>query len=110
VAIAGLIRSTESHARSIAKAASWRMTGSLDTFIIAAFITGSPKAAGAVALTEILTKTTLYYFHERAWVLIPWGKRPSSRKTRTFNSSPLRWGISASSCASLFPRRIKCKA
>ena len=80
VAIAGLIRSTESHARSIAKAASWRMTGSLDTFIIAAFITGSPKAAGAVALTEILTKTTLYYFHERIWVLIPWGKRPSSRK------------------------------
>jgi sulfate adenylyltransferase large subunit len=79
-AIAGLIRSTESHARSIAKAASWRMTGSLDTFIIAAFITGSPKAAGAVALTEILTKTTLYYFHERMWVLIPWGKRPSSRK------------------------------
>jgi sulfate adenylyltransferase large subunit len=79
-AIAELIRSTESHARSIAKAASWRLTGSLDTFIIAAFITGSPKVAGAVALTEILTKTALYYFHERIWVLIPLGKRPSSRK------------------------------
>ena len=77
--IADLTRSTESHARSIAKAASWRMTGSLDTFIIAAFITDSPKAAGAVALTEILTKTALYYFHERIWILIPWGKRPSSR-------------------------------
>jgi len=81
VAIADLIRSTESHARSIAKAASWRITGSLDTFFIAALITGSPKAAGAVALTEILTKTALYYFHERIWVLIPWGKRPSSRKS-----------------------------
>ena len=78
-AIAGLIRSTESHARSIAKAASWRMTGSFDTFIIAVFITGSPKAAGAVPLTEVLTKTALYYFHERIWILIPWGKRPSSR-------------------------------
>jgi sulfate adenylyltransferase large subunit len=77
--ITDLIRSTESHARSIAKAASWRMTGSLDTFIIAAFITGSPKAAGAVALTEILTKTALYYFHERIWIVIPWGKRPSGR-------------------------------
>jgi sulfate adenylyltransferase large subunit len=101
-AITDLIRSTESHARSIAKAASWRMTGSLDTFIIATFITGSPKAAGAVALTEILTKTALYYFHERIWVLIPWGKRPSSRKKDAHSS--------ASSLASLFPRRIECKA
>jgi uncharacterized membrane protein len=79
VAIADLIRSTESHARSVAKAASWRMTGSLDTFVIAAFITGKPKVAGAVALIEILTKTALYYFHERIWILIPWGKRPGSR-------------------------------
>ncbi|MBV8525584.1 MAG: DUF2061 domain-containing protein [Acetobacteraceae bacterium] len=109
-AITDLIRSTESHTRSIAKAASWRMTGSLDTFIIAAFVTGNAKAAGAVALTEILTKTALYYFHERAWVLIPWGKRTSDRKPRhavdasrgapSFVSSR-RSGFS---CASLFPR------
>jgi sulfate adenylyltransferase large subunit len=78
-AIAELIRSTESHARSIAKAASWRMTGSLDTFIIAAFVTGSAKTGGAVALIEIFTKTILYYCHERIWILIPWGKRPSSQ-------------------------------
>jgi sulfate adenylyltransferase large subunit len=117
VAIAGLIRSTESHARSIAKAASWRMTGSLDTFIIAAFITGSPKAAGAVALTEILTKTTLYYFHERIWVLIPWGKRPSSGKKdgrlipATVHRNRFRpQKTSVNSCASPFPRRIRCKA
>jgi hypothetical protein len=32
-------------------------------------------AAGAVALTEILTKTALYYCHERLWILISWGKR-----------------------------------
>ena len=75
--IADLIRSTESHARSIVKAASWRITGSLDTFIIAALITGRPKVAGAVALSEVLTKTALYYFHERIWILIRWGKRPS---------------------------------
>jgi sulfate adenylyltransferase subunit 1 (EFTu-like GTPase family) len=48
-AITDLIRSTESHARSIAKAASWRMTGSLDTFIIPTFVTGNAKAAGAFA-------------------------------------------------------------
>jgi uncharacterized membrane protein len=77
--VADFIRSTESHARSVAKAASWRATGSVDTFIIAAFITGSAKLGGAVALIEIATKTALYYFHERIWILIPWGKR-SARK------------------------------
>jgi sulfate adenylyltransferase large subunit len=78
--IADFLRSTESHTRSIAKAASWRATGSVDTFVIAAFITGSPKVAGAVVLTEIATKTALYYLHERLWILIPWGKRSASRK------------------------------
>ena len=40
-------------------------------------ITGSAVFAGSVALTEILTKITLYYLHERVWSFIPWG-RPSS--------------------------------
>jgi sulfate adenylyltransferase large subunit len=44
VAIAGLIRSTESHARSIAKAASWPMTGSLDTFHHRCFHYGQPES------------------------------------------------------------------
>jgi sulfate adenylyltransferase large subunit len=70
-----LIHSTETHVRSICKAVSWRATGSLDTFIVAVLITGSSKVAGSVALAEILTKTLLYYFHERMWALIPWGKR-----------------------------------
>jgi sulfate adenylyltransferase large subunit len=70
-----LIRSTETHARSIVKAVSWRATGSLDTFVIAALITGNSKIAGGVAIAEILTKTALYYIHERAWALVPWGRR-----------------------------------
>ena len=70
-----LIRSTETHARSIAKAMSWRATGSLDTFVIAWLITGSSKIAIALALTEILTKCALYYVHERVWSLIHWGRR-----------------------------------
>jgi sulfate adenylyltransferase large subunit len=70
-----LVCATETHARSVAKAISWRATGSLDTFVIAAVITGSSTLAGGVALAEILTKTALYYVHERAWALIPWGRR-----------------------------------
>jgi sulfate adenylyltransferase large subunit len=113
--ITDLVRSTESHARSIAKAASWRMTGSLDTFVIATFVTGNAKAASAVALTEILTKTALYYFHERVWAVFPWGKRTSSRKRRRVaNASCGVPSLVASrrpgfSFASLCSRRMLCK-
>jgi sulfate adenylyltransferase large subunit len=72
----GVFRATESHGRSIAKAISWRATGSLDTFFLAVVITGSVHLAGSVALAEILTKTLIYYLHERVWGLIPWGTQP----------------------------------
>jgi sulfate adenylyltransferase large subunit len=67
-------RSSESHIRSIVKAMSWRGTGSLDTFLVTLVITGSYTFAGSIAITEILTKITLYYCHERFWSMIPWGK------------------------------------
>jgi sulfate adenylyltransferase large subunit len=70
----------ESHVRSIAKAVSWRTTGSIDTFIVTLVITGSAVFAGSIAVTEILTKITLYYFHERIWSMVPWGR--ASVRTR----------------------------
>jgi sulfate adenylyltransferase large subunit len=70
-----LIHSAETHARSIAKAVSWRATGSLVTVVVAALVTGNSRLACGVALAEILTKTALYYVHDRAWILIPWGRR-----------------------------------
>jgi len=75
VGMGRLARWTETHARSLAKAVSWRATGSLDTFLIAFVITGSPKLAGSVAVTEILTKILIYYVHERIWAWVRWGKR-----------------------------------
>ncbi|MDE2446505.1 MAG: DUF2061 domain-containing protein [Alphaproteobacteria bacterium] len=53
--------------RSIAKAISWRILGSIDTAVLGYLFTGSFKIAGSIASTEILTKVVLYYFHERAW-------------------------------------------
>jgi sulfate adenylyltransferase large subunit len=70
-----LTRWTETHARSFAKAVSWRATGSLDTFVVTLVISGSTKLAGSVAVTEIMTKILIYYFHERIWAFVPWGKR-----------------------------------
>ena len=56
-----------SHSRHIAKAVSWRVIGSADTMLIAWLITGSIQVGAAVGGVEIVTKTVLYYFHERVW-------------------------------------------
>ena len=68
-----LFRGREAHSRSFVKALSWRILGSIDTFMLSWFFTGNPKAAGAIATTEIITKMALYYVHERAWARIRWG-------------------------------------
>ena len=64
-----------SRKRSLLKSITWRVIASLDTFIIAWFITGKLSWAGSIASLEILTKTFLYYFHERLWARVKWGKR-----------------------------------
>ena len=68
----------EQHRRSLSKAISWRITGTIDTFIISWLVTGTLKMAGSIALTEVLTKIGLYYLHERAWNRVPFGKQNSS--------------------------------
>jgi len=65
----------EAHSRSFAKAVSWRITGTIDTFVISFIITGKATLAGSIAGTELLTKILLYYFHERIWAVIHWGRK-----------------------------------
>ncbi|MBE0496976.1 MAG: DUF2061 domain-containing protein [Campylobacterales bacterium] len=64
----------EQHKRSIAKAISWRATGTLDTMLISWLVTGSATAAVSIGVFELVTKTFLYYGHERAWNRISFGK------------------------------------
>lgn len=60
--------------RSLAKAVSWRVTGSLDTIMLAWFFTNEIGVAISIGLTEVVTKIVLYYFHERAWSRISLGR------------------------------------
>lgn len=60
--------------RSIVKALSWRMTGTLDTIVISFLISGRIKIALSIGVVELFTKLTLYYLHERAWNRIPFGR------------------------------------
>jgi uncharacterized membrane protein len=72
------VSSRDSHHRSIAKAVSWRATGTLDTFILSYLITGNLVFAGSIAGVETMTKIGLYYAHERVWSRIAWGRRSGS--------------------------------
>jgi uncharacterized membrane protein len=70
-----LFRGREAHRRSFAKAVSWRITGTIDTFIISFFVTGKVSLASTIAAIEVITKIGFYYLHERVWATIPWGHR-----------------------------------
>ena len=56
--------------RSLAKAVSWRIIASTDTFLISWLVTGHFALAGTIAGVEAITKFVLYYGHERAWLRI----------------------------------------
>ena len=60
--------------RSILKAISWRIIGTLDTFLISFLITGKFKFAISISSIELLTKFSLYFMHERIWNRIKFGK------------------------------------
>jgi uncharacterized membrane protein len=67
-----ILGKVDSHARAFAKAVSWRIVGTIDTFIWSMLITHHLGAAGAIASTETVTKIGLFYLHERLWRLILW--------------------------------------
>ena len=56
--------------RSLAKAISWRIIASTDTFLISWLITGYWALATTIAGVEAVTKFCLYYGHERLWLRI----------------------------------------
>jgi len=65
----------ETKRRSIVKAITWRTLGTIDTIVIAFVLTGEIKTALSIGGIEIFTKMILYFFHERIWNMIKWGKR-----------------------------------
>ncbi|MEO0528719.1 MAG: DUF2061 domain-containing protein [Bacteroidota bacterium] len=67
-------RKSERPKRSIAKSISWRIIGTLDTIVISWIVTGTLSLAFSIGLIELFTKMVLYFFHERIWNTIHWGK------------------------------------
>lgn len=98
--------------RSVAKAVSWRVVGTLDTLLLSWVIITflgpllglnegashgeNLQTASYIAITEVATKMVIYFLHERGWARIGWdvgvdeeghrreGQRRSAVKTGTW--------------------------
>lgn len=62
-----------SRKRHLLKTVTWRIVGTIDTMLLAWIISGNPMIGLKVGGIEIITKMTLYYFHERIWYKYDFG-------------------------------------
>lgn len=64
--------------RHIVKSISWRIIGTIDTFILSFILTGSMSFGLSISSIDFFSKLLLYYFHERIWFLSKF-KSPNKR-------------------------------
>ncbi len=65
---------SENPLRSVIKSISWRAVGTVDTVVISWVVTRQINTALSIGIIELATKMVLYFFHERVWNTIKWGK------------------------------------
>lgn len=53
--------------RHLAKTITWRVLGTLDTFLLSWFISNDITVGFQIGFFELVTKMILYYLHERMW-------------------------------------------
>ncbi len=65
----------ESHIRSIIKAVTWRIGGTILTVLIALIITKKIELSLQIGLLDTVLKITAFYVHERIWSKINFGRK-----------------------------------
>ena len=64
----------ESNSRSLAKAASYRVIGSLSTALIFYILTGNFALSLGAGALDTVVKLAIYFIHERIWNHIGYGR------------------------------------
>ena len=64
----------EKNYRSLVKSISYRITGTIATFIISFLVTGELKFAISIMSVDFVSKIVIFYIHERLWNRIKFGK------------------------------------
>ncbi|MDT0689797.1 DUF2061 domain-containing protein [Salegentibacter sp. F188] len=70
---AGITENGDSKRRHISKTVTWRVVGTIDTMLLAWFISGNAMVGLQVGGAEVVTKMILYYLHERMWYQLDFG-------------------------------------
>ncbi|MFH1715707.1 MAG: DUF2061 domain-containing protein [Planctomycetota bacterium] len=65
----------ESHIRSIAKAITWRVGGTVVTFAVAWILTHELELAAQIGALDTAIKVGAFYMHERMWNRLSFGKK-----------------------------------
>lgn len=65
----------DTHYRSLLKSLSWRIISVIFTTLISWIITKSFKIALSIGIVDVMVKIFLFYFHERLWLRIKFGKK-----------------------------------
>jgi uncharacterized membrane protein len=65
---------TESRKRSIIKSCTWRIICIVVSIVTAYFVTGKLDVSVAIGTVYNAITMVLYYFHERFWNIVSWGK------------------------------------
>jgi adenylylsulfate kinase len=65
----------ETNFRSVLKTISWRFLATLTTFSLVWIFTGKIDTALAVGGLEVIIKMIIYFFHERGWNRVKWGRK-----------------------------------
>ncbi|MEM2110443.1 MAG: DUF2061 domain-containing protein [Candidatus Bathyarchaeia archaeon] len=61
--------------RSLLKAISWRIIATLTTILLVVVFSRDWTLGGVVGISELIFKTVVYYFHERFWNLLDFGRK-----------------------------------
>jgi adenylylsulfate kinase len=98
----------ETHARSVAKALSWRVMGTLATTMLVFVFTRRLTISLAVGGLEFFSKIVLFWLHERLWTAVPFGRQrtPAVVVWLTGLSGAGKSTVSASLAAALRDRGI----
>jgi uncharacterized membrane protein len=64
----------EMRRRTFVKSLSYRVVGGLVTLTVAYGATGTLGAAAAIGLIDTVLKIGVFYFHERLWLNIDYGR------------------------------------
>ena len=64
----------DTHKRSLMKSIVWRLVSLIIVFTVSLLVTKSLAMATSISVVDTAIKMICYYFHERIWAKINWGR------------------------------------